>query len=124
MPSYPGNALATLLRDNTQKFFWNNETVVTGTLSVAYELERVNRSSYPWGYAVEVQFSGAPGTFELDIMEAETDNIGNYVKVGSIVAVNAFNVGRFETTSLFPKYVAAYLLTLAGAVNVTAKVTH
>jgi hypothetical protein len=124
MPGYAGTAQATLIRNNTQAFFWNNEAATTGVLSVAYELERINRSYYPWGYAVEVQFSGAPGTFEVDIMEAETDKAANYIKVGSITAVNATNVGRFETVSLYPKYVALLILTLPNTVNITAKLTR
>jgi hypothetical protein len=124
MPNYTTNAKAALLRNNSQVFLWNNETVSAGTLSIAFQLERVNRSSYPWGYSVEVQFSGAPGAFEVDIMEADTDIAGFFTKVGSIIAVNATNVGRFETTSLYPKYVAALVLTLTNAVNTTAKVTR
>jgi len=75
-----------------------------------------------------VQFSGAPGTFEIDVMGAETDNgapsPGNYVKIGTITAVNASNVGRFDTVSLYPKYVALYVTTLPNAVTITAKISR
>jgi hypothetical protein len=124
MPNYTANAKAALIRNNTQVFFWNAETVAAGTLSIAFELERVNRSFYPWGYSVEVQFSGAPGAFEVDIMEADTDIAGYFVKVGSIVAVSATNVARFETTSLYPKYVAVLMVSLTNAVNTTVKLTR
>lgn len=49
----------TLLRENQQKYFWQNETVAAGTLSIAFEIARVNRSYYPWGLSVEVVFSAA-----------------------------------------------------------------
>jgi hypothetical protein len=124
MPNYPGNAQATLLYENTQKYFWNNETVAATALSVAFEIRRVLGAFYPWGFAVEVVFSGAPGSFELDIMAAETDNSGNYIKIGSIAAVNSSNVGRFESTLFWPKYIAAYIASLANPVNTTAKVTR
>ena len=43
-------------------------------------------------------------------MGAETDNSANYLKIGSITTFTApvagQYVGRFETTSLYPKYVA------------------
>ncbi len=124
MPNYTSNGHAGLLYENQQQFFWNNETVAAGTLSIGCQVRRVLNGFYPWGFAVEVQFSAAPGTFELDIMGAETDLKGNYVKLGSISAVNSSNVGRFDTTTYFPKYVAANMTTLANVVNTTAKITR
>jgi hypothetical protein len=132
MPAYPGNGLATLLSYTKQGIFWQGETVpvaaAQGSLSVAFQLQRVDSAFYPWGFAVEVQFSGAPGTFEIDVMGAETDNgaplPGNYVKIGMINAVNASNVGRFETMALYPKYVALYVATLPNAVTITAKISR
>jgi hypothetical protein len=124
MPNYTSNDQAGLLYENTQQFFWNNEAVSAGTLSIGWQIRRTLGAFYPWGFAVEVQFSGNPGTFELDIVEAETDVKGNYIKAGSISSVNSSFVGRFETVTLFPKYVAALLLTLQNSVNTTAKVTR
>lgn len=134
MPAYPGNDLATLLRDNRQAFLWQNETVAAGviptstagnSLSLAFQLERINRSFYPWGLSFEVWFSGAPGTFEIDIMGANNDLYTNYVQIGNITAVNSFNVGRWDMpTNIWPKYIAAYMKTLANAVNVTLQATH
>jgi hypothetical protein len=128
MPNYGANGTAQLLRRNSQVFLWQNEAVAATQLSVAYQMERVDGAFYPWGFAVEVQFAAAPGAFELDIMGAETDagfpSPGNYVKIGSITAVNASNVGRFESTLLYPKFIAGLMLTLTNAVNVTAKVTR
>jgi len=133
MPPYPGNGLATPVAYTKQGLFWISEIVpvaaAQGSLSTAFMLQRVDSAFYPWGFAVEVQFSGAPGSFELDIMGAETENgyptPGNYVKIGSITAVNASNVGRFETTSLYPKYVALYLASIANSgVTITAKISR
>jgi hypothetical protein len=124
MPNYTSNDQAALLYENSQEFFWNNETVAAGTLSIGWQFRRVLGAFYPWGFAVEVQFSGAPGTFELDIMGAETDVKGNYVKLGSITSVNSSNVGRFDALTFFPKYVAAFMTTLGNAVNTTCKVTR
>jgi hypothetical protein len=124
MPSYPGNALATLLRNNQQAYFWNNETVSVGTLSVAFELERINRSFYPWGVSIEAIFSGAPGAFEIDLYGANNDKLTNYNFIGNITVVNAYNVGRYDMASnVWPKYVAGYLKSLANAVNLTLQVT-
>ena len=129
MPAYPGTDLAKILANNRQVYLWNNETVAAGasigSLSVSFELERHNRSFYPWGLSVEVWFSEAPGTFEIDIMGANNDSLGHYVQIGSIVAVNSSNVGRWDmATNIWPKYIAAYLKTLTNAVNVSAQASH
>ena len=132
MPAYPGNGLATLLRNNTQVYLWNNETVpasaAQGSLSVAFQLERVNRTYYKPGVSFEVVFSGAPGTFEIDIMVANNDNgvpsPGNYVQVGTITTVNASNVGRFDLSDDYsPRYIAAFMKTLSNSVKVTLQVS-
>ena len=124
MPVYPGNGLANILRNNTQGILFAGEAATATELSISFLLERINRSFYPWGFAVEIQFSGAPGAFEFDIMGAETDASTNYVKIGSITAVNSSNVGRFESVALFPKYVAGYIASIGNSVNITAKVSH
>ena len=130
MPGYAGVNQAQLLRENRQVFAWQNETVpasATGSLSQAWQLERVRSVSYPWGFSVEVSFSGAPGAFEVDIMGADTDNPNYFNKVVSIIAVNSNNVGRFDcigTTLVYPKYVALYMKTLGNSVTVTGQITR
>jgi hypothetical protein len=133
MPSYPGNALATLLRDNRQAFLWQAETVPAsasqGSLSVSFQLERINRTMYPWGVSFECIFGGAPGAFEIDIVGSNTDIglpvPGYYVQLGNITSVNGANVGRWDMPSnMWPKYVAGYLKTLTNAVSVTLTVTR
>ncbi len=129
MPAYPGSSLANILANNRQVYLWDDESVPAGatygSLSWAFQLERHNRSFYPWGFSVEVWFSGAPGTFEIDIMGANNDLMENYVQIGSITAVNSSNVGRWDMASyIWPKYVAAYMKTLTNAVNVTLQASH
>ena len=131
-PAYPGNSLAKPLLNNRQVFLWENEAVPAsaspGSLSRAFELERVNQSFYPWGLSFEAWFSGAPGTFEIDIMGANNDigypTPGNYILLGTITAVNTQNVGRWDMPSnMWPKFVAAYMKTLGNSVNETLQVT-
>ena len=132
MPGYQGINQAQLLRENRQVFAWQAETIPAGgtppiSLSLAFQLERVRSVSYPWGFSVEVAFAAAPGTFEVDIMGADTDNANYFNKLGSITAVNATNVGRFDgigTNMFYPKYVALYMKTLGNAVAVTAQLTR
>lgn len=132
MPAYAGINQATLLRENRQVFCWENEVVAAsasvGSLSLAFQLERVRSVSYPWGFSVEVAFGGAPGTFEVDVMGSDTDNPNYFIKIGDITAVNAFNVGRFDgigSNITYPKYVALYMKTLGNAtVPVTGQLTR
>jgi hypothetical protein len=131
MPAYPGNGLATVLQYTKQGLFWIGETVpVTypGSLSVAFQLARVDSAFYPWGFAVEVQFASNPGASEVDIMGAETDAATNYIKIGSITTftslVSGNYVGRFESLALYPKYIALNMTTLGTSVPVTAKVSR
>ncbi len=129
MPNYTNNDQATLLRENQQMFFWDNETVATGSLSIAFQLARVNRTFYPWGISFEVVFGGNPGAFEVDIMGANNDEITNYVQLGNITVTNngtsGAYVGRWDMpTNMWPKYVAGYLKTLTNAVTVTLQVTR
>lgn len=132
MPGYASINQAKLLRENSQVFCWQNEVIAAGaavgSLSVAFQLERVRSVSYPWGFSVEVAFNGAPGTFEVDVMGADTDDPNYYISLGTIAAVNASNVGRFDcigNTLKYPKYVALYMKTLGNAgVSVTGQLTR
>lgn len=125
IPNYTNNAVAKLIRDNTQQYLWNDETVDPGTLSVAFQVERINRSFYPWGLSFEVVFSGDPGTFEIDIMGANNDNESNYLQIGTITFVNSTFVGRWDMpTNVWPKYVAGLLVSLTNDVNITLQVTR
>ena|SRR5271157_144541 len=130
MPNYTNSSQATLWRENQQPFFWNAETVAAGTLSIAYQMARVNRSFYPWGISFEVIFSGNPGAFEVDIMAANQDNKANFVQIGNITVTNNATsgayVGRWDMPSnMWPKYVAGYLKTLTnGSVTTTLQGTR
>jgi len=128
MPAYAGINQAQLLRENRQVFAWQNETVpasaANGSLSQAFQLERVRSAAYPWGFSVEIAFSGTPGTFEVDVMVADTDNPNNYIQWTNITQVNSTNVGRVDVFNCFAKYVALYMKTLPNSVTVTGQITR
>jgi len=131
MSVYPQGGLATMLRSNQQGFMFNNDLVVVGEMSQAFQLERISHSAYPWGASFEVVFSASPGTFEIDIMGANQDLLVNYNLLGSISATNNATsgawVGRYDMASnLWPKYVAAYVKTFPNfaTVKVTLQVTR
>jgi hypothetical protein len=128
MPFYPGAGKAALLRANRQGALFTNDRPGPGTpnkASVAFELERVKSASYPFGFAMEFAFSGAPGGFEIDVQGAENDQDANYCQLGTaITTVNANNVCRFEGVNLYPSFVRAFVKTLGNDVQVTGVVTR
>jgi len=125
MPKYGGTGSAKMLNTNAQATLISNERPGPGSpsyASIAVYLERQKSASYPWGFAVEVAFQAAPGSFEVDIQGAETDQDTNYVTMGSITAVNSNNVGRFEGVNVYPRFVRLFVKSLANDVNVTSAV--
>lgn len=124
MPPYPGPGYANLHHTNRQTFLFNNEAIPAGTASIAVQLERISRSSYPWGAAFQLKFSGPPGVFEVDIQVSETENDPDYITVAAIAATSTTNVARFDLTNIFPKFVRGYVRTLTNAVNTTLLVTR
>jgi hypothetical protein len=125
MPGYAGTAQAALIRDNNQKYLWNNETVAVGEASIAFQIERVNRTFYPWGISLEIFFSGNPGAFEVDLQDADIDMDSHYVTVDAItVGLNASYVTRIELPSFYTKYVRVKLVALTNPVNVSVLLTR
>ena len=124
--NYPGAGQATLLRTNHQAKAWAGERTPASIASVAFELERINRTFYPWGFAVEVAFSGNPGTFVLDVQGAETDTDANYITLAAIAnaQMNSGYVARGDYTTYFPKFVRLYTHTLPNDVSITAIITR
>ena len=122
---YAGSGLAVFLRTNEQQVVWQSQVLVAGTTtSIAVQLERTKGSFYPWGAAVQVQFSGAPGSFEIDVQFAETDTDASYVNVGSITAVTGVT-GRYDMpNTVFPKFIRLICKTLTNAVTCTAVITR
>jgi hypothetical protein len=131
MAGYQGTGKAVLIRDNQQKYLFQQETGVTGRASIALQVERVNRSFYPWGVSFQIAFTNAagapadPGAFEIDIQTSDMDQDTQYCTLNAFSGtLNASFVGRVELTTLYAKYIRAYVKTLTNAVYVTALVTR
>ena len=132
MPGYTQSATS-LLHENQQKFAFNRESGLAGRSSVAFQLERVPRSYYPWGVSFHVQFTDVngnpadPGAFEIDIQTSDVDQDTQYCNItqwSGAASLNTNFVGRVEITNFFAKYVRAFVKTLTNAVYVTLTVTH
>lgn len=123
-PGFYQNGQARLLNAGRQDFLWQNQRVLATQASVAVELERQKSNFYPWGAALQINFSGPPGVFELDIEAAETDIDGAYVSIVTIVAVNSSNYGRAAIGFTWPKYVRGKMVTLTNDVLTTLLITR
>ena len=133
MPGYAGANQAMLLLNNRQGYFWNNELITAGSypgsFSLAYSLQRINQSFYPWGASFEVWFSGNPGALEIDILGANNDLPQNYSEIGSITVVSSYVAGYYTgrwdmPSNVWVRYVAAYMKTLTNAVTTTLTATR
>jgi hypothetical protein len=132
MPGFGGTGKAKLLRDNQQVALFQRETNVTGRASIAVQLERINRSHYPWGVSFQIAFTDVngnpsdPGTFEVDIQTSDIDQDIQYCTINTFSGImNANFVGRVELTTLYAKFVRAFVKTLTNvAVYVTVLATR
>ncbi len=124
---YAGDGKAIPLEANGQVTVWNAQTIVSGTTtSLAVQLERKKAPYYyPWGAAVQVAFSGAPGTFSIGVQFSETDTDASYVTVGTITAVNGSNVGRYDMpNTVFPAFIRLIATSLTNPVTATGVITR
>lgn len=120
-PNYPSNQIAV----------HTAETVLTGQFSQQVQIAANPSAGSSRGIRVVLDFSAAPGAFECDIMESDTDpNSAEYAEVpvgGSITAVNPGSTKQ-ATSDLIPflgQFCCLYWKTQpANAVTVTARITR
>jgi hypothetical protein len=132
MPSYAGAGQATLLRENKQMFLFQQELIVAGRSSIAVQLERINRSFYPWGVSVQIYFTDvngnpvAPGAFELDVQTSDIDQDSQYCLANAYTGtvMNGAFAGRVELLSFWAKYLRVRVTALTNAVYVSVLVTR
>lgn len=77
--------------------------------------------------AVEIVFSGNPGTFQANLQTADTDADADYVSIasGSIAnaQMNGTWVARLEIADVVAHFARIYIATLPNSVTATAKIS-
>lgn len=121
---YEGSGRAKLLNANQQCYLFQNMRVFADQRSIAIQLERQKSNFYPYGAAVQVQFSGDPGAFELDVQAAEDDTDAQYVTVQTITQVNGSFVGRVSIMSDYVKFVSVKFSSIQNDVLTTVLITR
>ncbi len=104
------------------------ETILAGGVSLAINLSPSETNSPPM-VCVEIHFSGAPGVFEIDVQEADTDADAFYILMSNanytINTVNATTQNvRVDLSPTGGKFMRLFMKTLPNAVNVWAKITR
>jgi hypothetical protein len=78
------------------------------------------------GFAIDGKFSGAPGTFEVDVQVAAVDADTNYQTVsnGNVTSVDSTNnTFHFDGTLVKAKFVRLLMRTRTNSVSITATIT-
>jgi len=78
--------------------------------------------------SVEIRFSGAPGAFNVQVQEADTDADAFYITptnaAYTMTVVTAQNIARADLTTGAGKFIRVLLSSRTNAVAMTAKVTR
>lgn len=78
--------------------------------------------------SVEIRFAGAPGAFNVQIQEADTDADAFYITPSNaaytMTVVNAQNIARADLTTGAGKFIRILLSSRTNPVAMTAKVTR
>jgi len=122
LPFYPQNVY----------LLFNNEALTTGEYSQQVAVPPPPVGNAPVTLRFTIDFSAAPGAFEIDILESDNDagGTGEYAQIPTAGSITATNPGSTTqaTVDLSPfigQFVCLYVKTQpANAVTVTARVAR
>lgn len=101
------------------------ETILAGAASQRVAIAVGSEAKYAPAVTAEILFSGAPGTFEVDLQEADTDADAAYITLptgGTLTSVNANNIGRFDLIPVAGHFLRFFMKTLTNSVNVAGRI--
>jgi hypothetical protein len=138
MPEYPGVdgattptvALPVALYPGDSVLLWNAEHVQPSVAeaSIAFTLPQATGVGTLAAVVFELLFGGAPGSFEMDIQEADTDADAFYIMptpaAYKITAVNANQIARSDILTWGGRFGRVYFPTLTNDVLVTVRATR
>jgi hypothetical protein len=106
-----------------------DETILAGQASIAVNLQPGFEGMPPPMVTVELRFSGAPGAFEVDIQEADTDADAFYITPSNAAytvtaVVAATGIFRVDLSPTGGKFMRLFMKTLTNGVNCRAKITR
>jgi hypothetical protein len=126
MPAYQTSGSIPALYPGDQVLVFNAEQPATGIMS--QQIAIAPNGMNPPSINVEVQFAGAPGAFEFDIYESDTDVSTDYRAIPVASQINAVDANNGARTDLAPfsgTFISIFCKTQnANAVNATVKITR
>jgi len=121
MPLY-GSAATSTSQQGGKSVVWDNETPTLGSSSLSVILPN---SDLPKFFSVEVDFSGDPGNYQIDIESTDTDSDRFYIaRVSMSGNLNAGFVARAEVFNVAARYVRLNLVQLQNPVTLTASISR
>jgi hypothetical protein len=103
MPAYVAGSVVSLAPGDLPYNSFNAEAIAAPEAGQQICLIRPGPVTQIRYGTMQVVFSGAPGSFELDFQESNTDADADYVTIGSITSVDSGNSATFDyqTGALF-----------------------
>jgi len=99
----------------------------TDTLSASFKSAQVALQHTYAGtqqrISVEIAFSGAPGTFTLNLQTADSDVDANYANEGTAISSVTNNVARLEVPQVVANFARLVFTALQNSVTATAKIS-
>jgi len=126
MPAYSNALPPSTIWPGDSAQVWNAEqpTPGSGGASASSRLA-IGTSGTPAGFSVTGFFSGAPGSFEIDVQVSDVDVDTQYQTVanGNITTVDATNnTFHFDGSSVLTTFVRLLMRSRTNAVNITADI--
>lgn len=125
MSAYSSSTLPYSIAPGDVQQVWNAEQPVAGNggASASQQVALVPQGGFAGGFEVSGFFSGAPGTFEIDVQVSDVDADTQYQTCanGNITTVDTTNnTFHFDGSAVRARFVRLLMRTRGNAVNVTA----
>lgn len=127
MPAYSNSVPPSAVWPGDSAQVWNGETPTPGNggVSASSRLAIGTQAGSPGGFSVTGFFSGAPGTFEIDVQVSDVDSDTQYQTCanGNITSVDSTNnTFHFDGSTVLTTFVRLLMRSRTNSVAVTADV--
>ena len=127
MPSYSNALTPSAIWPGDFAQVWNAEqpTAGSGGASASQRIALGMKEGGPGGFSVTGFFSGAPGSFEIDVQVSDVDADAQYQTCanGNLTTVDATNqTFHFDGSTVLATFVRLLLRSRTNGVNVTADI--
>jgi hypothetical protein len=103
------------------------EVLTAPIASIAVSLANTDEGNND-NVAMEIFFDGAPGAFEIDAQEADTETVNAYQiasgGAAKLTVISANNTGRIDMTNVVARFMRAYITTLTNAVGIIVRLSR